>query len=155
MTIHLMDNGLDTGDIIYQSKVPVLPGDTIATLYDRIWDSSETLVPKLLKSLDTGEIPRKPQDMSKYFYNYEISEKDFELDFRQPANTLYGRVKMMPGKFYYIYNGKKHYVEDCSIVKEPKKNRKYIFRTPIDDNGKIFFLTPRNYLKIEKISEIR
>jgi len=155
MTIHLMDNGLDTGDIIYQSKVPVLPGDTIATLYDRIWDSSETLVPKLLKSLDTGEIPRTPQDMSKYFYNYEISEKDFELDFRQPADTLYGRVKMMPGKFYYIYNGKKHYVEDCSIVKEPKKNRKYIFRTPIDDNGKIFFLTPRNYLKIEKISEIR
>ncbi len=154
MTIHFMDNGLDTGDIIRQSKVSVFAGDTIATLYNRIWDSSETLVPKLLKDLDNENLPRTPQDMSTYFYNYELSEKDFELDFRQPAEILYGRVKMLPGKFYYIWNGKKYYVKDCTIVKESKKNRKYILRTPIDDNGKTIFLTPRRYLQIDKVRKV-
>lgn len=154
MTIHFMNNGLDTGDIIYQSKVPVFSGDTIAMLYDRIWDSSEPLVKKLLEDLDNGNSPRVPQDMNRYFYNYELSENDFELDFRQPAEVLYGRVKMLPGKFYYIWSGKKYYVEDCTIVKEFKKSRKYILRTPIDDNGKTIFLTPRDYLQIDRISEI-
>ena len=155
MTIHLMDNGLDTGDIIYQSKVPVYPDDSIASLYDRIWDSTEALIPKLLDNIERGILPRKPQDMSRYFYNYEISDKDFELDFRQPADVLCGRIKMMPGRFYYIWDGKRYYVGDCAVIKEPKKNRCYNFRTPIDNDGKIIFLTPRNYLQIERISEVR
>ena len=155
MVIHFMDNVLDTGDIIYQSKVPVYPGDTIAMLYDRIWDSSESLVKKLIEEIESGCLPRTPQDMSRYLYNYELSEKDFELDFRQPAEILYGRVKMLPGKFYYLWNEEKYYVEDCSIVKESKNNRKYIFRKPLENGGKNIFLTPRYYLQIDKVSRIK
>lgn len=155
MAIHFMDGGLDTGDIIHQSKVRVFPGDTIAVLYDRIWDSSEPLVKKLLEEIESGCLPRTPQDMSRYFYNYELSEKDFELDFRQPAEILYGRVKMLPGKFYYLRNGEKYYVEDCSIVKESVSKRKHIFREPLEYDRKMIFLTPRYYLQIDKVSKIR
>ena len=35
-TVHLVDGGCDTGEIILQRKVPVLPGDTPETLYARI-----------------------------------------------------------------------------------------------------------------------
>lgn len=35
-TIHLVDAGCDTGEILIQKKVPVLPGDTPDTLYSRI-----------------------------------------------------------------------------------------------------------------------
>ncbi len=35
-TIHLVDSGCDTGKILLQKKVPVLPGDTPDTLYERI-----------------------------------------------------------------------------------------------------------------------
>jgi len=35
-TIHLVDAGCDTGRILLQKKVPVLPGDTPETLYARI-----------------------------------------------------------------------------------------------------------------------
>jgi phosphoribosylglycinamide formyltransferase-1 len=35
-TIHLVDSGCDTGDILLQKKVPVLPGDTADTLASRI-----------------------------------------------------------------------------------------------------------------------
>ena len=35
-TIHVVDAGMDTGPIIEQRKVPVMPGDDIATLHDRI-----------------------------------------------------------------------------------------------------------------------
>ena len=35
-TIHVVDAGMDTGPIIEQRKVPVKPGDNIATLHERI-----------------------------------------------------------------------------------------------------------------------
>ena len=35
-TIHLVDDGCDTGKILVQKKVPVLPGDTPDSLYERI-----------------------------------------------------------------------------------------------------------------------
>lgn len=35
-TVHLVDSGCDTGKILVQKKVPVLPGDTPDTLYARI-----------------------------------------------------------------------------------------------------------------------
>ena len=35
-TVHLVDSGTDTGPIILQRKVPVLPGDTPQTLAERI-----------------------------------------------------------------------------------------------------------------------
>ena len=35
-TVHLVDSGCDTGKILVQRKVPVLPGDTPETLYARI-----------------------------------------------------------------------------------------------------------------------
>ena len=100
MTIHFMDEGIDTGDIAYQSVVPVITGDTIESLYQRIWDSSGKLIKKLLSDIEESNITRKKQDYLDYFYNYEITEKDFELDFRKPAETLYNRIKMMPGRFY-------------------------------------------------------
>lgn len=36
ITIHFVDGGIDTGEIILQKKVPVLPEDTVATLAARI-----------------------------------------------------------------------------------------------------------------------
>lgn len=35
-TVHLVDEGCDTGKILVQKKVPVLEGDTVETLYARI-----------------------------------------------------------------------------------------------------------------------
>lgn len=35
-TVHLVDSGCDTGKILVQKKVPVLPGDTVESLYARI-----------------------------------------------------------------------------------------------------------------------
>lgn len=35
-TVHLVDDGVDTGPVLAQSAVPVEPGDTVETLHERI-----------------------------------------------------------------------------------------------------------------------
>ena len=151
MTVHLMDDGIDTGDIIYTSRVEVCRGDSIDSLYSRIWKSSLGLVDMLLKDLEDKNLKTVAQDTSEYLYNYDITDRDFELDFRQPAEILAGRICMLPGKFYFILAGEKYHVNRCRIIDEPIKKRKFELNIPYFAEGAVFFVTPRKYLVIEEV----
>ena len=105
MAVHFMDSGLDTGEIAYKSYVDLEDGDTVDTLYDRIWKNDEGMVKQLLDDIDNDSVPRTPQDKSEYTYNYVPHEKDFEFDFRQPAQLLVNRHLVKPYKSYVILNG--------------------------------------------------
>ena len=45
-TVHLVDEGVDTGRILLQERVPVLPGDTEETLHARIKEVEHRLLPR-------------------------------------------------------------------------------------------------------------
>jgi len=103
MTIHQMDEGIDTGEVLYFNTVPVKNFDTVDTLYKRIWDNDRDLVKNFLEDLESGElrscIPTL-DDLPEYTYNYTPTEKDYELDFRYDAQTNANRCIMKPGEFY-------------------------------------------------------
>jgi len=48
-TVHYVDEGMDTGEIIAQAEVPVLPEDTAETLHARIQIEEHRLYPEILK----------------------------------------------------------------------------------------------------------
>jgi phosphoribosylglycinamide formyltransferase-1 len=47
-TVHLVDQGMDTGPILAQARVPVLPDDTAATLHQRIQREEHRLYPETI-----------------------------------------------------------------------------------------------------------
>jgi phosphoribosylglycinamide formyltransferase 1 len=47
-TVHFVDAGIDTGDIIGQREVPILPGDTAESLHDRIQIAERELFPEVI-----------------------------------------------------------------------------------------------------------
>ncbi|WNB91818.1 phosphoribosylglycinamide formyltransferase [Bacillus sp. NEB1478] len=51
VTIHFVDSGMDTGPVIDQVKIPVLPGDTSDTLQQRIQQAEHKLYPAILHKL--------------------------------------------------------------------------------------------------------
>lgn len=50
-TVHFVDEGVDTGPIIVQAKVPVLPGDTAETLSARILVEEHRIYPVVVRAL--------------------------------------------------------------------------------------------------------
>ena len=50
-TVHLVDAGVDSGPILAQEAVPVLEGDTVETLHERIKRVEHTLLPKVVREL--------------------------------------------------------------------------------------------------------
>jgi len=56
VSIHLMDEGVDTGPVLLQKTCPVLPGDTSATLQQRVQELEKEWYPRVLQMIESGEI---------------------------------------------------------------------------------------------------
>lgn len=56
VTVHFVDQGVDTGPILAQQTVPILPGDTPQTLHVRIQEAERTLYPTVITALARGQV---------------------------------------------------------------------------------------------------
>jgi phosphoribosylglycinamide formyltransferase 1 len=56
VTVHFVDEGLDTGPIIVQESVPVLPGDDEETLHQRIHEVEYRIYPQAIQYFCEGRL---------------------------------------------------------------------------------------------------
>lgn len=59
-TVHFVDPGVDTGQVILQLRVPVLPGDTEESLGERILEVEHRAYPEAVTAVLTGSRPATP-----------------------------------------------------------------------------------------------
>ncbi len=59
-TVHLVDAGVDTGPILAQAAVPVLPGDDAERLHARIQPAEHRLLPAVIDWIATGALVLDP-----------------------------------------------------------------------------------------------
>ncbi|WP_433727727.1 formyltransferase family protein [Nocardia sp. CA-129566] len=57
-SIHLVDGEYDTGEVIAQLEVPVLPGDTVEVLSRRVLEAEHRLLPMVVQQIATGQRPQ-------------------------------------------------------------------------------------------------
>lgn len=50
-TVHFVDEGLDTGEVIASEPVPVLAGDTVESLRERVHEAEHRLLPRVVREL--------------------------------------------------------------------------------------------------------
>lgn len=55
-TVHFVDEGTDTGPIIAQAAVPVMPGDDAVSLAARVQVQEHRLFPRVVKAIARGEV---------------------------------------------------------------------------------------------------
>jgi methionyl-tRNA formyltransferase len=61
ITVHFVDPGVDTGDIVADERVPVHLGDTLATVRERASAQQVFLLARTVTSVMRGSFPRRPQ----------------------------------------------------------------------------------------------
>lgn len=60
-TVHLVDAGVDTGPILAQAAVPVMPDDTGETLHERIQPIEHRLLPAVIDWIVSGALVLSPE----------------------------------------------------------------------------------------------
>lgn len=68
-TVHYVDEGVDTGPIILQEKVPVLAGDTADTLAARVLETEHKILQEAVKKVIASSLQMKEADNGRYIWS--------------------------------------------------------------------------------------
>lgn len=88
LTVHRMDDGLDTGDILVQRSVPIGPDDTGTELVLRGMDLIPDVLAEALGALESGTAVWRPQNKAERTYFHKRSERDSLIDWGWAAEDL-------------------------------------------------------------------
>jgi methionyl-tRNA formyltransferase len=115
----LMDEGLDTGDILLSSKTRIYSDDTSATLHDRLADLSADLLIQTIESLETGNITPISQDHTQATCAPLLKKNDGHINWKMPAETLEAFVRGMtpwPGAFTFHGDRRLKFLKAMPII---------------------------------------
>ena len=101
-TIMRMDAGIDTGPLIAQSRLDILPDDTTGSLSPRLAEEGARLLMSTLPEYLGGVLVAMPQDENRATYAPMIQKEEGLLDFTQATAALVNRVRAFqpwPGAF--------------------------------------------------------
>ncbi len=102
ITVMYMDEGLDTGDILLQRKIDILPTDTGGSLHDRLAQIAPEALLEALKLLAQGNAPRVPQDNALATYAPKLSRENGRIDWTELAKVVERKIRAYnpwPGAF--------------------------------------------------------
>jgi methionyl-tRNA formyltransferase len=100
-TMHI-DSGLDTGDILLQKEMVIVPEDTAETLAPRLATVGAELIVETLRGLQTEKIQPRPQDNSRTSLAPILKKEDGRIDFHRTAEETCNRLRGFqpwPGAF--------------------------------------------------------
>lgn len=114
ITVHHVDQGIDTGDIILQRFIDILPDDDYGTLLDKAAVSCAEVLCEALLLLERGKAPRIPQSSLHPTGSYCVKRKqgDEVLDWSWDSERIHNFVRALttPGPGARTWLGEKEWV---------------------------------------------
>jgi methionyl-tRNA formyltransferase len=118
LTVHRMDDGLDTGDILVQRSVPIGPTDTGTELVLRGMDLIPGVLAEALNALESGTAVWRPQSKAERTYFHKRSERDSLIDWSWPAEDLARFVRALSDPYpraFTFYRGERIEVLEAQV----------------------------------------
>jgi methionyl-tRNA formyltransferase len=111
ITIMYMDAGLDTGDILLQVKLAILPNETGGSLHDRLAQIAPDALLNALAQLANGQAARLPQNSARASYASKLTRDDGKIDWTQHAEAIERKIRAYdpwPGAFTTLVDTSAH-----------------------------------------------
>ena len=118
-TVHYLDSGIDTGDILAQDRVRILPEDDILSLTFKISEAAPKMLIEVINDIGVGDIVRKTQDESQATYYPPRKPSDGLIDWSMQDTDIQNLIRALtrpyPGA-YTIISGYKLMVWRSRLV---------------------------------------
>jgi len=105
ITIMQMDAGLDTGDMLATSSLPILPEWTSAELHDHLKLLGADLLMQTLTQIESSGVSGQPQDDSRASYAHRLEKAEARIDWNKDAGTILRETRAFvpwPVSFSYL-----------------------------------------------------
>ncbi len=124
LTIHKMDEGVDSGDILFEEDIQIKSNDDVNTLYEKCCKiSSEAVIKGIVKicSENNPENAYKKQDLSlKQRPNKKISDDERRIDWNESTESIHNKIRALTMPYpcaYGIYSDAKYYFIKSKVLK--------------------------------------
>jgi methionyl-tRNA formyltransferase len=102
-TLHVMNEKPDSGAIVDQQAVPILPDDTALQVFNKVTCAAEIALDRCLPGLIAGTVQLKPQDLSQGGYFGGRRPEDGKIHWFESAQAIHNLVRAVappyPGAF--------------------------------------------------------
>lgn len=105
VTIMMMDEGMDTGDILLQEETPIDFHETYDDLHDRLSRMGSELLLKAVEDIIKGTIKRTPQDSLHATYAPRLSKKLAHINWESSADDIVNLIRGLssfPGAYSFL-----------------------------------------------------
>lgn len=94
LSTFFLQQEIDTGKIIFQEKIAILPEDTAGSLSEKMMHRGAALVLETLESIASGNVQGQEQDDTKAKHTApKIFKETGKIDWKKPANTIHNLVR--------------------------------------------------------------
>jgi len=106
VTTFFLKHEIDTGSVLFQEEVPILPEDNLGDLYEKLMQKGSKLVVKTLDAIAKDEIQPKVQDERKAMNHApKIFKETGEINWNQSAVAIHNLIRGLspyPGAYCQI-----------------------------------------------------
>lgn len=94
VTSFFLKHEIDTGDIIFQERVPVEAQDDFGSMYEKLKHKGAALALKTVRAIEQGEVPNQPQEMHvELKHAPKIFKETCKINWSQPAEAIHNFVR--------------------------------------------------------------
>lgn len=118
ITIMRMDEGLDTGDMVFVKEIEITDEETGGSLHDKLAQAGGPVLLEAMKLIEEGKAVYTPQGEATSHYASMLKKEMGKLDFTRPAKELELLVRGLtpwPGAFTFL-DGKMLKIGACKAV---------------------------------------
>jgi methionyl-tRNA formyltransferase len=95
VTIMQMDEGLDTGDMLFVERLPIDETMNAGELHDALSEIGSKLIVEALARLEAGNLPPTRQPEEGVTYAKKLGKEEGRIDWSLPATTLARRIRAL------------------------------------------------------------
>jgi methionyl-tRNA formyltransferase len=93
VTTFLIDETIDTGKILLQKELDILPTDTTGIVHDKLMEIGKELVIETLNGIANSSITPKIQSNDSLKLAYKIQKEDCKINWNRPCEKIYHFVR--------------------------------------------------------------
>ena len=150
ITTFLLDENIDTGNILLQEKVTIRPDETVGELHDDLMKLGAKLALETIRGLANGTLTAKPQPNESATHAPKIFQEDCEVKFDRKAEEVHNQIRGLsphPTAFTILPSGDRTKIYRSRIASIEQKLEPGTYRIS-DDNKRIFVGTLSSPLEI-------
>jgi len=153
-TTFFIDDKIDTGEIILQEEIEVLPNETVGSLHDKLMHLGATLVSKTVDYISKGNVKTLKQPDLEEKSAPKLSPENTRIDWSDSLDGVYNKIRGLnpfPTAWTLIKNNDQDISAKIYAIKKETADHRFAFGKIIATKKELKVAVSKGYIIIEEI----